>query len=267
MMTKPLYPMFDTHCHLDFECFQADLAGEVAKAAKAGVKKIFIPSVGVSNWDRVAQIAEQYNHICFGLGLHPYFISQHTEEHIALLEQKLSELTRKADSGCVALGECGLDFALTEYDEKLQLSLFEQQVYLANKYELPLVLHCRKAHQPMLKILKKANLKSGGVLHGFSGSYQQAMSFVDLGFRIGVGGTITYPRANKTRKTIADLPLNFLVLETDAPDMPMFGYQGQKNHPAMLQNVLNELILLRTEGEQTIAGQVWQNSMELFCFC
>ena len=267
---KPVFPLFDTHCHLDFEPFQADLAGDIDRAYQAGVEKIFIPSIGMSNWDKVTRIAEQFDHISYGLGMHPYFITEHTEKHLEQLDLKLAEVTGNKETGgkessrCVALGECGLDFALTDYDEKRQLFLFEQQVFLARKYSLPLVLHCRKAHQPMIQILKRMMPGAGGVLHGFSGSYQQAKSFVELGYYIGVGGTITYPRANKTRKTISDLPLTSLVLETDAPDMPMFGYQGQPNHPVLLENVLNELILLRNEGEQTIAMQTWLNANKLF---
>ncbi|PWI35395.1 deoxyribonuclease [Vibrio albus] len=260
-------PLFDTHCHLDFEPFKNDLSGEIEKARTAGVEKIFIPSVGEWNWDEVARISEIYPGIYYGLGMHPYFFDRHTYEHVALLDSRLQQQCRHGvQSGCVAVGECGLDFALTEYDEAAQQALFEQHIGLAKKYSLPLVLHCRKAHQPMVKMLKKAQLSGGGVLHGFSGSYQQAKSFIDLGFYIGVGGTITYPRANKTRSTISALPLDSLVLETDAPDMPLYGYQGRPNHPMMLKMVLNELILLRKEEEQTIACQIWQNGCNLFGF-
>lgn len=264
-MPKSRIPLFDTHCHLDFAPFQRDLEAEIEKSRAAGVEKIFIPSVGLWNWDKVAQISAQYPGVCYGLGMHPYFFERHSSEHIDALDARLQRLAQnKNRNDCVAVGECGLDFALAEYDETAQMTLFEQHISLAKRYRLPLVLHCRKAHQPMVKMLKKAQLPAGGVLHGFSGSYQQAKSFVELGFYIGVGGTITYPRANKTRNTISELPLDCLVLETDAPDMPLFGYQGVPNHPAMVKKVLNELIVLRKEGEQTVASQVWLNGCYLY---
>ncbi|PJC86125.1 deoxyribonuclease [Vibrio sp. HA2012] len=259
-MSDSRFPLFDTHCHLDFEPFQRDLDGEISRARQAGVERLFIPSIGAANWERVAWIAQQYTSACYGLGMHPYFMHQHQPEHLLLLERQL----KYAPSSCVAIGECGLDFALKETDEHRQMELFEQHIALAGKYHLPLILHCRQAHQTMLRMLKMAQIPSGGVLHGFSGSYQQAKSFVDLGFYIGVGGTITYPRANKTRQTISSLPLDCLLLETDAPDMPLFGYQGMDNHPRMLKNVLNELIVLRKEKEQTVASQIWLNSLDLF---
>jgi TatD DNase family protein len=264
-LSKSRSPLFDTHCHLDFAPFQHDLSAEIETSRAAGVEKIFIPSVGQWNWDKVAQISERYPGIYYGLGMHPYFFDRHSCEQMDVLDSRLQWLMQnKNHDGCVAVGECGLDFALAEYNEAGQLALFEQHINLAKKYRLPLVLHCRKAHQLMVTMLKKAQLPAGGVLHGFSGSYQQAKSFVDLGFYIGVGGTITYPRANKTRNTIAALPLDCLVLETDAPDMPLFGYQGEPNHPEMVKKVLNELIVLRKEGEQTVASRVWLNGNELF---
>jgi TatD DNase family protein len=116
-------------------------------------------------------------------------------------------------------------------------------------------------------MVKAAKLPKGGVLHAFSGSYQQAMEWVRLGFLIGVGGTITYPRANKTRDAIQRLPLQHLVLETDAPDMPILGYQGEPNHPSKLIYVLNELSALHIENKQSIASQLWENSNSAFSIC
>ncbi len=251
--------LFDTHCHMD--AFTGDLVGEFKKATDSGVDKFIVPSCGVFNWDKVAAIAENHNGVYFSLGIHPCFIEQypteqHTESDLQWLDKKLSSRSEK----CVALGECGMDFYLSREKAHLQKFLFTAQVRLAQKYQLPLILHCRKAHQEIIKILKTEKVTYGGVIHAFSGSFQQAMDYIKLGFYIGVGGVITYPRAKKTRETMSQLPLTSLVLETDSPDMPVFGYQGEKNHPQNMRYILNALVMLRSESEQQIVNQLYRNS-------
>ncbi len=155
---------------------------------------------------------------------------------MALLRAKLEDVIGgegRKDANCVAVGgECGLDFAIADANWERQVELLEAQLKLANDYGLPVILHCRKAFPELLGILKRNPPVAGGVYHGFSGSLSQAEQLIDLGIKIGVGGTITYSRANKTRNTIAALPLAALMLETDAPDMPVAGFQGgQPNRP------------------------------------
>ncbi|OWL79583.1 TatD family hydrolase, partial [Vibrio parahaemolyticus] len=167
---------------------------------------------------------------------------------------------------CVAIGECGLDFAVN-VDPELQERVLETQFELARRFNLPVILHSRKAHNRLIQMVKAAKLPRGGVLHAFAGSYQQGMEWVRLGFFIGVGGTITYPRAHKTRDAIQRLPLENLVIETDAPDMPILGYQGEPNHPAKLIHVFNELAELHSVRKQSIATQLWENSNFAFSIC
>ncbi len=124
----------------------------------------------------------------------------------------------------------------------------------------------RRCHDQLYTFLKRISLAKTGVIHGFAGSYQQAKRFVDLGYSIGVGGTITYERANKTRQAIRQLPLNSLVLETDSPDMPIFGHQGQPNQPARIQQIFQTLCELRPESPEQIKHTIWQNSTVLFGF-
>jgi TatD DNase family protein len=197
------------------------------------------------------------------LGIHPYYVEQHQEEDLERLAEKLLSRSER----CVAVGECGLDYYHSKSNAAKQERFFVQQIKLANTYKLPLIVHSRNAHQQIIKLLNQHSTEKKGVIHAFSGSYQQALDYIKLGFYIGVGGTITYPRAKKTRETISRLPLESLVLETDAPDMPIFGQQGQENHPKNLRNILNELILLRSESEQTIAGQVFRNSQSMYLIC
>lgn len=257
--------LIDSHCHLDFPQFEGDLAAVIAQAQDKGVEKFVVPACGTFNWQKVVAISKQYDAVYYALGLYPYFMDKHSESDIQLLDAQLAERSDK----CVAVGECGLDFFVEQQvkGQQQQIELLAMQLMLANKHHLPVIIHCRKAQQTMVKLLKQANLTTGGVIHGFSGSYQEAMDYIKLGYYIGVGSTITYLRAKKTRQTISKLPLRYLVLETDAPDMPLNGYQGQKNRPERVAEVLNELILLRSESEQTVAEQVFENSKTVFTNC
>ncbi|WP_413283852.1 TatD family hydrolase [Vibrio sp. MA40-2] len=254
--------LFDTHCHLDRSdfCSDDDFAQQLEIAQSAGVDKFLIPGCGVFNWDKIEQLCSTYPSLYFSLGLHPYYTDQHLDQHLILLDTKLSQKHEK----CVAIGECGLDFYQSSNDEQLQKHYLIEQIRLANKYQLPLILHSRKSHQDIIKLIKQHPLDCKGIIHAFTGSYQQALDYINLGFYIGVGGSITYPRAKKTRNTISLLPLESLVLETDSPDMPLNGYQGQKNHPKKLPITLNELIMLRNESEQTVAKQLYRNSLSAY---
>lgn len=253
------FPLFDTHCHLDFAAFADDFSAHLQAANESGVMRFLAPATGPENWQRLQQLSAEYPTLFIALGFHPYFLSHSVLDDIDKLDRQLAQ----RPSQCVAVGECGLDFAIPTC-ATLQESFLLAQIELAQQYQLPLILHCRKAHNRLLQLLKQARFAYGGVLHGFSGSYQQAMQFVDLGFKIGVGGTITYPRANKTRTAIAQLPLDALVLETDAPDMPLMGYQGEINHPKRVSQIFDVLLQLRSEDKQTVAKIVWKTSNSLF---
>lgn len=234
--------------------------------------KFLIPACGAFNWSKVESLSQNDGELgCslyYSLGLHPYFTDKHTHQDIDVLANKLAN----RPANCVAVGECGLDFSIistesqliSEQQKSTQIELFSAQIELANQFKLPLIMHCRKAQQEMVKTLRKINPTYGGVVHGFAGSEQQAHDFIQLGLSIGVGGTITYSRAQKTRQTIASLPLNALVLETDSPDMPLHGFQGEANRPALVKNVLDTLSSIRPEPFSVIAKQVYQNSLRLF---
>ena len=191
------------------------------------------------NW-----LSDQPN-LYYGVGLHPLFIATHKSQDLDYLEQHLAQQNKQ----CIAVAEIGLDRypadIITEQMWQKQCEFFDAQLSLANRYHLPVNLHSRRAHDQLYTFLKRHQLPKTGIVHGFSGSYEQAKRFVDLGYKIGVGGTITYPRANKTRQAIARLPLSALVLETDSPDMPIMGWQGQPNHPARLPLIFAELCQLR----------------------
>ncbi len=170
--------LFDTHCHFDFDVFQGDFAHQLELAQTQGVTRILIPSVGPQNWARIQTLADQHANLYYALGFHPYFLEDNVEQHFAELEHYLKQ---NAPPQCVAIGECGLDFAI-DVDPQLQEETLEVQFELARCFELPVILHSRKAHNRLIQMVKAAKLPRGGVLHAFSGSYQQAMEWVKLGF-------------------------------------------------------------------------------------
>lgn len=250
--------LFDTHCHFDFDVYKTDFSTHLNSACLVKVEKFLIPSVGPSNWGRVRQLAEDFPAIYSALGFHPCFLAEARVEQL----RRLDELLDLGSKRCVAIGECGLD-GKVDIPEWQQEKMFIGQIELAKNHKLPLILHGHKAQNRLLQLLKQYKFTGGGILHAFSGSYQQAMQFVELGFYIGVGGVITYPRANKTRKAISQLGLDFIVLETDSPDMPINGLQGLANHPNNLPLILSCLSELKQNDEQLIAHSVWNNSLSV----
>ncbi|QPB42911.1 TatD family hydrolase [Rodentibacter haemolyticus] len=260
-------PFFDTHTHLDYlHQFTGEPLSQLMENAKrVGVEKILIVAVLQRDFKTIQKMTALYpEHLYYGLGLHPLYIKEHSGNDLILLEQALVS----RDRNCTAVAEIGLERAVSDLiSTKLwqkQCHFFESQLYLAKQFNLPVNIHSRKSHDQVFTFLKRISLAQGGVVHGFAGSYEQAKRFVDLGYKIGVGGTITYARANKTRQTIAKLPLDSLVLETDSPDMPVFGFQGQPNRPERIVQILQSLCELRNEPIEQIEEILWQNSNILF---
>lgn len=258
---------FDTHTHLDYLADMLNLSPTqlAHNAAASGVEKILVVAVAADNFAAVKACSHALpTQIYYALGLHPLYITQHQTADLITLEQQLAE----RDPTCTAIGEIGLERAVAEVCSpelwRKQCDFLAAQLALAKRYDLPVNLHSRKSHDQLSPFLKKAQLARGGVVHGFAGSYEQAKRFVDLGYKIGVGGTITYPRANKTRQAIQKLPLDSLLLETDAPDMPVLGFQGQPNRPERLLVSFNALCELRREPAEVIAETIWQQSLRLF---
>lgn len=247
----------DSHCHLDFPVFEDHLEHLLTQSAAAGIKAMVVPGVANTNWQRVLQLATQHDGIYPALGLHPYFIEG---------EEPLSGLAGLIDTHrkqLVAVGEIGLDGAI-ETPLSVQEPLFERQLILAKEAELPVIVHAHKSYDRVLKYLRQHAIPRVGVIHAFAGSLQQAQQFIDLGFYLGVGGTITYPRASKTRGIMAQLPLSSLLLETDSPDMPLAGLQGQANTPLNIPRVAETLATLRQQSIDEIAAATTANCRKLF---
>ncbi|WP_435928996.1 TatD family hydrolase [Dryocola sp. BD613] len=251
---------YDTHCHFDFPPFAGDEADSLVLAQQAGVEKIIVPAIEAERLATVLALAEQHAALYAAIGLHPIVIHKHQDASLALLEHHLRQRAEKL----VAIGEIGLDLYMNDPMFERQEALLDAQLKLAKRYELPVILHSRRTHDKLAMHLKRHDLPRTGVVHAFAGSLQQAERFVELGYFLGVGGTITYPRASKTRDVISRLPLSSLLLETDAPDMPLNGWQGQPNRPERVADVFRILCELRAEPPQEIAGALIYNADKLF---
>ncbi|SNY68761.1 TatD family hydrolase [Enterobacter sp. CC120223-11] len=250
----------DTHCHFDFPPFVDDIENSLNLAAQAGVTKIVVPATEAARFENVLRLAANHTPLYAALGLHPIVIEKHDDESLARLEALLALKPAKL----VAIGEIGLDLYREDPQFDKQQALLDEQLRLAKRFDLPVILHSRRTHDKLAMHLKRHNLPCTGVIHGFAGSLQQAERFIHLGYKIGVGGTITYPRASKTREVMAHLPLKALLLETDAPDMPLNGYQGQPNRPEQTVKVFESLCDLRSESPAEIAETLAENTRFLF---
>jgi len=246
----------DSHCHLDFPVFKQKLSKLLLDCQLQKVSAFVIPSIGESNWQRVNELCQQHPCCYPAFGIHPCFLDDFHPRMLASL--KLVIGANKA----IAIGEIGLDSNVA--DLKLQELVFRAQCDLALEYKLPILVHSRKTHDKISSILKSYDGQLKGIIHGFSGTYQQADVFYRLGFKLGVGGVITYPRAKKTASAIAQLPLEALVLETDSPDMPVKGQLSKTNSPLNIPQIAEALCLLRKEPSNEVIEQMKKNTLDIF---
>ena len=250
----------DTHCHFDFPPFTGAEAESLHLAQQSGVRDIIVPAVTADRFHGILSLAKKFPQLYAALGLHPLYIAQHTDDDLALLDTLLSQ----RDPRVVAVGEIGLDLFMETPMFEQQQRLLKAQFALAKRETLPVILHSRRSHDQLAAMLRQAKLPATGVVHGFAGSLSQAQAFIKLGFAIGVGGTISYARAQKTRQVMAQLPLSSLLLETDAPDMPLQGFQGQPNRPERAAAVFDMLCELRPESPEDIAAALLANTRRVF---
>ena len=262
----------DSHCHLDFDEFKECLSPLLSQCAKADIHQIIVPAIHPDNWQKVINLATEQaakkkstpNHcqIYPSLGIHPWFLNKLNSNHLADLALQVNQHRHDL----IAIGETGIDGVIAKQQDNLnqQLEFFNFQLQLAKDHQLPVIVHHRQSHQHIMPLLKQYKLSFGGVIHAFSGSYQQAKDYIDLGFKLGIGGTITYPRAKKTINAIKRLPVSSLVLETDAPAMPLFGQQGMNNSPLKILNIFAALTKIRDENAEELAEQLEKNIQQLF---
>ena len=250
-------PFFiDTHCHLDAAEFDADRDAEYARAVAGGVTTLVIPSVSRESFAAVAATCERYPGCLPAWGLHPMYIGVHRPAHLADLRAQIE--TQRP----VAIGEIGLD-RFVDLDYPTQEYFCIAQLKIAREFDLPVLLHCRRANDDLLKHLRRIGVR-GGIAHAFNGSPQQADAFIKLGFKLGFGGAFTWPRANNLRRLAVDLPLEAIVLETDSPDMPPVWIGRGRNAPGELPRIAQTLAELRGIDLDTVAQATTRNARELF---
>jgi len=249
--------LIDSHVHLDDERLQPNQKEIVTAAREANVVAQIVPAIARRWWPRVKETCSQFKDVFACYGLHPCFMAEHQESDIAELKEWL------AREQPVAVGECGLDYFIPEADKAQQKQVFAAQISLAKEFNLPLVIHARKAVDDAIHMIRTEQ-HHRGMVHGFSGSMQQASQLIDLGFYISLGGAVTYPRAKRLHRLAKELPLGALLLETDAPDQVNARRKGQLNQTAYLLDVWEFICQLRDEDPETIARQTTLNARELF---
>lgn len=247
----------DTHCHLDHPSLAGRLAEVLASAGRAGVERFVVPGVAPEGWEGIARLAGGKEAIIPAFGLHPLLAYRYSD---GLLE----ELARYARNA-VAIGEIGLDYAVKETSREVQIVAFRSQARLAVRLGLPVLIHCRRAFQDLLRIVKDERLRDvGGIMHAFSGSAEMAREFMKEGFLISFGGTVTYGNAIKSPEVAAQVPLDCLVLETDAPDMTPEPYRGQDNEPAFLVETARRVAEIKGIAVAELAEATTGNVFRLF---
>jgi TatD DNase family protein len=259
--------LFDSHCHFDFPEFDADRESVWRACQDLGVSGMMIPGVSPDQWQRAGQLCQANQGLVYSVGIHPHWLAAAGlsvgDNNCRLDEIRQSVVAHVQSPYCCALGETGLD-ELIETPRALLELLLIWHLLLAAEFNKPVILHSVRAHHYLLPILKEYRPARGGVIHAFGGSYETARQYWDLGFYLGVGGTITYERAAKTRAAVQKMPLESLLLETDAPDMPLQGFQGQRNSPGKVIEVGNCLANLRAQPLALIAQQTSDNAQRLF---
>jgi TatD DNase family protein len=245
--------LIDTHCHLDAAEFDADRDAVAEAAKQAGVAMIVVPAVERANFGAVASVGREHAACAVAYGIHPMYVARARDEDLYALRKTIAREQR------VAVGEIGLDRFVAERDDQLQQHYFVEQLKIARESQLPVVLHVRRAIDAVLQQLRRIGVR-GGIAHAFNGSQQQAEEFIKLGFRLGFGGAMTFPRAQRIRKLAATLPLEAIVLETDAPDMPPEWKVGARNTPDQLPRIAETLAALRGIPFSTVAEATTANA-------
>jgi TatD DNase family protein len=268
----------DTHCHLDATEFCSDVAGVRARAAARGVAHCVLPAVAASNFNAVRQLAHEFSD-SYALGIHPLCVAGAVDADLQTLDVELA--LRKPDPRLVAVGEIGLDYfvpALTQSPlRERQEYFYREQLKLARKHGLPVILHVRRSADKLLKHLRDLKPEGGwsGIGHAFNGSEQQAMEFIKLGFKLGFGGNVTFDSALRIRHLAACLPLQALVMETDSPDIPPHwlyttaeqranGQQQGRNEPGELPRIAGVLAQLRGISPEALAAATTANALQAF---
>lgn len=249
--------LIDSHSHFDVSAFDHDRAAAHARALAAGVERQIVPAVDAHTWPQLRRVCAEFPGLYPAYGLHPVYLETHRPHD---LDDLRGWIERERP---LAVGECGLDYFVDGLDRERQQHYFDGQLALAAEFGLPLIVHARRAVDAVIASIRRFP-GVRGVVHSFSGSPEQARQLWQLGFLIGLGGPVTYERANRLRTLARTMPLDFLLLETDAPDQPDAGIRGQRNEPSRLPAVRDVIAELRGASPAEIAVATTRNAERLF---
>ncbi len=252
--------LIDTHCHLDAPEFDADRAAVLERAFAAGVQAIVVPAVAPSNHEAVRALAARDRRVVYALGIHPLFVGQASDDDLGALRARVAASVD--DERLVGIGEIGLDFFVEGHDRERQQRFLAEQLRIARDFELPVVLHVRRAHDVVLAQLRRVR-PLAGIAHAFNASPQQARQFLDLGFALGFGGAMTYDRALRIRRLAGELPAHAHVLETDAPDIAPEWIARGRNEPAELARIADAFAQLRSIPRERALAETAANAMRV----
>lgn len=252
----------DTHCHLDASEFEGESLAVARDAAHKGVHQIVIPAVAAFNFDTVRSLSHAQPNCAYALGIHPIFVPKAEESDLHYLRERVADALN--DGRFVGIGEIGLDFFIPALKEQAlrekQEHFYSEQLKIARDFDLPVILHVRRSQDVILKFLRRIQVR-GGIAHAFNGSFQQADMFIGLGFKLGFGGAMTFPRALQIRRLATELPLEHIVLETDAPDISPAWLHPQRNTPAELPQIGASLAELRNIPVDAVAQTTCANAL------
>jgi TatD DNase family protein len=249
--------LIDSHSHIDAAEFDPDRSAVLTRARAAGVTRQIVPAIALDGLAELRDLCRAEPGLYPAYGLHPMYLDRHRPSHLDALADWIER------DKPVAVGECGLDFHVDGLDADTQRMYLDRQLALAREFDLPVILHARRAFDAVAASIRRIG-KLRGVVHSFSGSAEQARQLWKLGFHLGIGGPVTYERANRLRGIVATMPIEWLLLETDSPDQPTAAHRGERNEPARLVEVLDAIAALRGESREEIAAATSANAERLF---
>ena len=249
---------FDTHCHLNDDAYRDDLEAVIGRARQEGVDYILVPGYDLPSSVQAVELARRYDGVFAAVGVHPHDAITYNPA----VERELQRLL--ADEKVVAVGEIGLDYYYNHSPRERQQEVFRRQLALAEAADLPVIIHNREAHQDLFQLLQAAGKKYRGVLHAYSGSKEVLPGFLALGFYISVGGPVTFRNARKLPEVVKTVPIDRLLLETDAPYLTPHPYRGRRNEPAYLIHTAGRVTEIRGMSREELAAVTTENALRLF---
>lgn len=251
--------LVDTHCHLYLDEFAADLEQVLDRAEKAGVRRIYLPAIDGNHQEKLLALRKTYVDRCYSmLGLHPCYVNADYKTELKRIQESVEH------DQYVAIGEIGLDYYWSREFDKEQMIAFREQIALARAYTLPIVIHSRNSMDDCLAVVREEKAKGiRGIFHCFSGTYENAMDIIECGMVLGIGGVITYKNSGLA-EVVARVPLEHLVLETDAPYLTPVPFRGKRNEPSYLAYIVKKIAEVKNISVEEVAKATTRNANSVF---